>query len=768
MRNALALVAASILALAACSDDGSKEPAADTATPTDTSVADGADTSEADATDATPGDTAVSCEHPCLNSFGKNDKSLCPSPQSDWKCVEGCCQLNFRCENDGDCRTQGFTEGQCTDDRFDCRCAVGTGVCAAWYCAADDDCATGEVCAAGACRAAPAATGLTPRILNRPTVLATGAKLTLAVDLVDPADADVAIAATGLTFTSDHSDVASVDAAGVVTGGAAEGSAIITASTAGGKSASWVARNVVPASDGFTAIIADEVTAEAAAGRYAIADDANGTVLVEGVIPADGVIRYESPGAAVLALHVYAADHDWVSWLGADAHATLYLPLARTLNSEVKLDEDDAVVAADTVLEGAGIVRGVPDMSDYMREGTLEIGLASFALSSALFDFNLKVLLGSDVTRYLDKNHHIPQVDGTKPLTVPGGIIFNLAGPAIPSFVLTAGEGHHRLWTLSGRLDITEIGEYSATIVNAVTGGDLDFTQIVGAVFPLFRNFWSGYVADVEVSETGAGSAETTVNPRLRMPLGLEQSLDVPPLPELGGLGYADAVFILGGALTVDGFLVPLGLNGGADTSNKEQNPPDGIADANERTPEKDPFPLPLAPLYGGLQGPHSSYLTAVVAVAIKGSGDPRPDSGSGILVRSAPGAGPAKAPTLPAFLGFPLTSAWDADTRVAVVGAQAGADVQRLLFKGKTGRHWTIWLNGATSMTVPTPPAEAGEDRATAHIDSVLVNSLDLEDGADISAIAAPGGTTLDILLGHVTRLSFVDVKNPIVLPEE
>ncbi|MCB9731237.1 MAG: hypothetical protein H6745_01240 [Deltaproteobacteria bacterium] len=767
MKYVLALAAASLLAFAACSDDGSTNPATDTASPTDTTAPDTteADTEGGDAT--SPEDTTATCEHPCLNAFGKNDKSLCPSPQSDWNCVEGCCELKFRCADDDDCRALGYDEGQCTDERFDCRCTVTTGVCYAFYCAADADCESGEICAAGSCQVPPAATGLTPRILNRPTALTTGATMTLATDLVDPTNADVAVAATGLTFTSDHDDVAAVSAEGVVTGGSAQGTATITAATAGGQTATWTVRNVLPATDGFTAVIADEVTAEAAAGKYAILDHTGGAVLVEDVIPTDGVIRYENPTAAALDLHVYATDHDWISWLGADAHATLYLPLARTLNSKVELDMAGDVVAEGTTLEGAGIVRGMPDMTDYLREGSLEIGLTSFALSSALFDFNLKVLLGSDVKRFLDPNHHIPQVDGSSPLTVPGGIVFNLAGPAVPSFVLTAGEGHHRMWTLSGRLDITEIGEYSATIVNAVTGGDLDFTQIVGAVFPLFRNFWSGFVADVDVTATGPGSAETTVDPKLRMPLGLEQSLDVPPLPELGGLGYADALFILGGALTVDGFLVPLGLNGGADTSNKEQNPPDGIADANEHTPEKDPFMLPLAPLYGGLQGPHSSYLTALVAVAIKGSGDPRPDSGSGILVRSEPGHGPAAAPTLPAFLGFPLTSAWSSETRVATVGAQAGADVQRVLFKGKTGRHWTIWLNGATSVTVPTPP-EGVDDRATTNIESVLVNCLDLADGEDMAAIAAPGGTTLDNLLGHVSRISFVDVKSPIVLPEQ
>ncbi|TNF28565.1 MAG: Ig-like domain-containing protein [Deltaproteobacteria bacterium] len=640
-------------------------------------------------------------------------------------------------------------------------------MCGVWYCGGDDDCAEGETCGAGACVTKPT-TGLVPRILDRPLVLTPGATFTLHVDGVDPANADVAVLVDA-TFASSNPDVATVDADGKVTGGTSAGTATLTATLDGddAHAASLVVRNVLVDAAGVNVILVDEATVSAlTAGRYVLVNHATGAELVNEVLPTDGVIQYTGDLTDGVDLHVFADDHDWVSWVGIDAARTIYLPIAETHYAKIEMDDVNAIVDT-TILDNVGIVRGTPDMSLYPNDQPLEISLTSFALSTALFDFNLQVLLGADVKRYLDPEQSIPQVDPTDPLTVPGGIIFNLGTPAIPSFVLSAPEGTNRLWSLGGRLDLSEVAEYASAIIDSVAGGDLDFTRIVGAVFPLFRSFWSGYDPAVQVDTVGDRTAVIEKSPLLKMPLGLSSSLDIPALPSLGdGIGHADALFFLGGALTADGFMIPLGLNGGADTSDKTKNPPDGIADAIESTPEKDPYVLPLAPLHGGLQSPHTAYIAAIVAVAIPGKDDPRPDSGSAILTRGEIGAGPPAAPELGSFLGFPLDSSWDATSRALVVGSVEGADIQRLLFKGKTGRHWTIWLAGSGSYTVPNPADYfSGEvvDRATDSVELALVNSLDLEDGLGLDVVAAPGGVSLDILLGHVDRISFIDVKDPI-----
>ncbi len=95
---------------------------------------------------------------------------------------------------------------------------------------------------------------------------------------------------------------------------------------------------------------------------------------------------------------------------------------------------------------------------------------------------------------------------------------------------------------------------------------------------------------------------------------------------------------------------------------------------------------------------------------------------------------------------------------------ALADAQTQRVLFKGKHGEDWTVWLGGATAYTMPVPAdLFDGDDTLgdrTQNVELVLVNSLDFADGVDFDGIAAPGGPTLDLLLLTVERASFIDVR--------
>lgn len=790
MRIAVPLLLA-LAPLAACSDDSgnnetdtrdSVQPDTVEETTPDTTGDDAPDTPDDTADDTDAADTgddtadgdATSCEHPCLDEFGKNDKSLCPAPQSDWLCKAGCCEVVFRCATDSDCTTRGFTEGQCQDDRFACVCHAAddtrqspatteVGQCYTWLCAVDGDCGEGELCAGGACVAAVDAKGLSVRILDRATVLTPGATYALTAEAFDPADDRVVVAVTP-TWSSSDPDVAAVSAAGVVTGGATAGLATITA-TNGDKTATLVIDNVVPAGDDITLVVRTELTWEPVTGSYLVIDQSTGEGTVSD-LPLDGVVRIATAGDGPWDVHVMADDNDWVSWLGLVAGDTRYLPVPKTVYGHIVEDKEHNYIAAETELRNVGVITGVPDFTTYSHEGTLEIVLTTTGLSSALFDFSLPVLLGSDVKRYLDPASEIPSVDTDEPISVPGGIVFNLLGPAVPSYVLTAPKGHHRLWSLGGRLNINDVAEYTSVIFDAVGGGSLDFTRIVGAVFPLFRSFWSGYAPDVEVTETGVDADQLQFTSRLTTPMGVTVKLDVPALPAIDELGWADGLFLLSGAQTLDGYMVPLGLSGGADTGDKENNPPDGIADGDEKTPAKDPFALPIAPMHGGLQGPSARYLVAAVAAAIPGSGDPRPSSGSAILYRWAPGEHPAEDVTLPAFLGFPSLSTIGVDfaQRLVAVASSAGSELVRVLFKGKRGEHWTFYgVQPGSTLHVPNP-ADYGleHDRFVKdELDSVLVNCMDFAAGVDLARLGVPGGVALDLMLGVVERVSFIDVKN-------
>ena len=94
------------------------------------------------------------------------------------------------------------------------------------------------------------------------------------------------------------------------------------------------------------------------------------------------------------------------------------------------------------------------------------------------------------------------------------------------------------------------------------------------------------------------------------------------------------------------------------------------------------------------------------------------------------------------------------------------GSDTQRVLFKGRRGHHWTIWLQGVDSYTVPRKSELISEDEGVNNEDRtedpqlVLVNSFDFASGIDLGDLINPGATSLNELLHVVDRASFVDIQ--------
>jgi len=250
----------------------------------------------------------------------------------------------------------------------------------------------------------------------------------------------------------------------------------------------------------------------------------------------------------------------------------------------------------------------------------------------------------------------------------------------------------------------------------------------------------------------------------LTVPLGLNAQISTGLVPALGDLGAADAVFVLAGAMTPDQLFMPIGITADTDSKDAEIDPPDRRVDGDDSTEEIDPLSLPYAPLHAGLGGPHGRYAMAVVAAAILGEDDPRPDAGSAILLRYEPGEEPPSDIQFPDFLEFPMESTWDPEERLVTAGPVEGATVQRILFKHREGRHWTVWLNGRSEYHVPTPESFADEgatlEDRTATVSLVLVNSFDLAESVSTASLASPGGTNLDGLLDAVDRASFLDIR--------
>lgn len=706
------------------------------------------------------------CPNSCLDENGKSKKTLCPDPISDWNCVTGCCLPAFVCETDADCLQYGYDEGQCADDRYDCRCDTAAGSCFNWHCAGDSECCGDESCDAGVCDVKPDLATLSIRIVSTVTVLSPGSSTTLLAEAYDPADANVVLDAGTVTWSSDNAGTVDVTdaAAGVVTGGTTAGEAVITVTAEGGATDTITLANVLPAVDAtLTVITVIEGTLTPVSGRYALVDHSDGSVVTTDVIPADGIITTSAAlPTGGFDVHVFGDGVDWITYLGAEG-PVLYLPIPRTIYGEIELDDKAALVEAGTELIGTNILTGAPDYTSYPIQGEFEISLNSFALSSGLLDFNIDGLLGINVKRYFDPAFPLAGVvDVTQQTDIPGGLTFGLEGPAIPEFWLAAPGGTQTLWSLGGRAPFSEVSPYIGDIVGAVGGDNIDIGSIVTAVIPLFAKFYSAVTTGMEFPGDGS-MAVTTTTPKLDVALSLTTSLTVPALPEVETGVWAEVIFMLTGALRVDGTFVPLGLNAGADTTDSELYPHDGLADSDIKTAEIDPYTLKYAPMHSGLAETSASYMSAVVALSIDpGGASTRKDGGSAVLYHAE--AGKALPETLPSaeFLGMATGSAYDETTRAVTTVAPAGADATRMLFKSKKGVNWTVWLNGETSYTMPVPADLAGvplDDRATG-LQLLLTNCLDLKEGTTLADLAAPGGLTLERLLLVVDRVSFLDVR--------
>jgi hypothetical protein len=693
----------------------------------------------------------------CLDANGKAKIALCPAPVADWDCVAGCCVPAFRCKEDVDCASGEEAEEACPDDRFECRCDVDTGQCFTWYCAVNAECG-GDLCVAGACVAAPATDQLELRMVSPSTTLAAGATTTLLAEAYSKTNPAIVVAAA-VTWTSSDSSRVEVDANGVAKGGGTTGVAKLTATLSDLPSvfANIEIENLDPGNATLTVICRVERTMTPVAGKYTLVAHATGEVLDSGPLEG-GVIAWKDPvPAGGIDVHVFGDETDWVSWLGATG-GVLYLPLPLRVWGKVSIDPSGAVVAAETTLIATNILRGKLDWTLYPTPGEFELSLTSFGFSSALFDFGLDAVLGANVKRFFHPDTELPGVDTTSPVEVPGGITFGFGGPALPDYCLVAPPDKHILWTLGGRVDANQIAPYLGEIVEAAGGGaSLDFAKVASAIFPLFGGFWSGVHPGLNFPGDGKLDA-IQLDSRLEAPMSLAVTVTLPPLPGFAELGYADAVFLLSGALTGDALFVPIGLNGGADEA--ADTPKDGRADGDPSTPEDvDPFVVPSAPLHGGLGGPHTRYAMVFAAAHLDTLG-PRPYGGSVTLVRANPGARLGSEVAPGAFLGFPMGSTWDPNTRLIKVLPLADADTQRVLFKGKQGDHWTVWLNGAEGYTMPDPSAwHVGLADRTQKRELILANSFDFAAGHEVHS-GAPGGVTLDRLIDVVERVSFLNVE--------
>ncbi|MCK6552751.1 hypothetical protein L6R52_43410, partial [Myxococcota bacterium] len=530
------------------------------------------------------------------------------------------CEALDRCVSDRACAADEYCEGGYCQPSTSCTaasCAAGLdcvgGVCVPAVCRGDADCTTaGERCIAGACTTPPAPTRITQvRILTPAGVVRPGTTYTFVAVALDQTGAVV----PGLTFdwTSTSTNVASIDASGVATGGSRAGTTTIVASLFNGTT-TISSPGVALVNLGALATGDVRVSVVGLSGGSAIA---GATVTIEGsfgvltqTTPMSGVATFA--GAAPtgpIAVTVTHGSFDWVTLLGVEASDVL-VPLPPLSRPSI----------------AAGI-KGTVDLSAVRSTGALSISLNGTSLSPPLAAFDAASLFGGGLFRVTIPN---PQGGGNITVPVPAGATLGVefVGTQIPlkdTYYTLATPGLRAAWGLGGKIGLDALG--------GGTGGGLG--NIVGTILPYLQRFDHAVrpVVDVvglpTVVDTGDidGDGDTAelvpdygnfpaVPLRPATAQSLRYQIEVDNLPFVSG-GNANTLIVVAGTILPSVGFVPLGLDGLQDDAGNGIVPP---------------FVTKIAPPHSGLEV--GDYAVLASAMRLDAGGLPGPGS-SRLLVAS-------------------------------------------------------------------------------------------------------------------------------------
>lgn len=748
-------VTAAWLTTAGC---GSDEPAAKTGSdansPADTAATD-LSTADTGTVDSGSSDTASACGAlpGCLNASGQEDLSLCPKPANDYQCVKGCCVAKLVCKVNADCTAQLGIAAGCPNKDLTCVCDAEAGECVQGMCGGDGDCAKGEVCSQGGCKAPLAAGELSARLLRPVWIARPGNSVDAVLGLGAQARDDKGNVKVDAEFDWTLSDGASFS----LEGGALKaldkaGKATITAKVKGSSKAASAKANLwnlgpLPAGKKLRVTAVDEFDSAPLTGKVVVigladAPTPNAAVVVDLV---DGQAAFGDV-AFPADIHLIPKDHAPISVLRytGDAAADLLLPSPLQHFAELEFDEAGAIVASKTqVIHGDAVTGTVV----YPGEGEASLGLTALAFGPQLLNFSVDSILGPNVRRPFDKDAPtFVNPDPGKPQEIPGGVTFSLGKPVVTHYVVAGAPGGHTVWTLAGRLALSGLLEEIGKIFDAVDGG-LDIGKVVSVLLPYLSGF-SSHVGEIALGETLSSPIKLIAPLEPKFPLLLKTQVTVPPMPKYAA-GWADLVFVIGGALMPMGEIVPLGLTAGADSQGKE-DPADGKVDADLKEAGEQPLKLAVGPLHSGLQfgADNHVFVTAAVVLAEKGKKE------GGSIIISAPKPVPG-AYNPGDFMALPEGSSLVKATGKLKVAAVAGAGFYRVNVTGANGQAWLVLVPEAKEFQLPDLSAY-GATLTAANCKKALVGAFELSKAMTLQELVAPGG--LNDLVRLVRRTSFTD----------
>lgn len=756
--GAMGVVAAAWLTAAGCgTEDTSPSSSSGDATAGDSATADlpSADTGT---TDSAGTDSAGACGAlpGCLNASGQEDLSLCPKPASDYQCLKGCCVAKLVCKVNADCTAQLGIAAGCPNKDLTCVCDDDAGECVQGMCSGDGDCAKGQVCSQGGCKAPLAVDGLSARLLRPVWITRPDTALEAVTGLGAQARDDKGNVKVDAEFEWTLSDGGSFALeGGTLKATAKAGKATLTAKVKGSsKGASNAAQlwnlGPLPADKALRVTAIDEMNSAPLSGKVVVIG------LADASTPEAAVVVDLVDGQAVFGavkfpadVHLIPKDHAPISVLRykATSPADLLLPSPLQHYAELEFDEAGAIVANKTkVLHGDAVSGTVV----YPGEGEASLGLTALAFGPQLLNFSVDSILGPNVRRPFDKDAPtFVNPDPGKPQEIPGGVTFSLGKPVVTQYVVAGTPGGHTVWTLAGRLALSGLLEEIGKIFDAVDGG-LDIGKVVSVLLPYLSGF-SSHVSEIALGETLSSPIKILAPLEPKFPLLLKTEVSLPTLPKYGA-GWADLVFVIGGALMPVGEIVPLGLTAGADAQGKE-DPADGKIDADLKEPGQQPLKLAVGPLHSGLQVgvDNHVFVTAAVVLAEKG----KKEGGSIIISKPKPvpmGYNPGE------FLPLPEGSSLVKATGKLKVAAVAGASIARVSLSGANGQSWQIVVpSDAIGQEINLPDLTPyGATLTAASCKRALVGAFELDKAMTLQEFVGPGG--LNDLVRLVRRTSFTD----------
>ncbi|MBW2703285.1 MAG: Ig-like domain-containing protein [Deltaproteobacteria bacterium] len=684
-------------------------------------------------------------------------ESICLTETEDcsWDlqdCCEGlvCDQFTFSCMlaclADGDCHAR-------TDVDFAEDLSCNDGICDFDHCSNDSPCTLGRVCFLGNCISAPTCGDVAScQVTPTSGLTRQGTTARFAAIAFTPNDT-IAPGAIFEWSTSD-SNVASVDAQGLVTGGVQAGTATITATVAS-----------CPTTCEVTVYNQDQATTGQTRVAVVGADDAmpiqgavvtlHGSPAIEETTDLTGVATFggielgpTNPGS----ITVTHADHSYLTLDGVESNDIL------------------AALAPWRDPSQASGVQTTLDFSHISCEPghTCEasVGYGGISLPADPYLLNLDLVAGEAIKTTI-------QFGGSEEeINLPANLVMSLNQTTFKQDCMATGEpGNRVFWALGKKLDLSEVINVLGPFISAHTPED-DGAPALAALLNIVNQGYTAIEPGVEISSTarltdvddinGNGRTDDLIPdydlyasmPGGHVSLNVKRdnvmTFSVPPLPaNVDDYYYFDGVLIVAGVQVPGLGLVPLGVNFGADASQIDE-PPDG---------QVDDIVVHVSPVAGRL--PEASIRSFVLALAVRMKSASQPGweavGGQVYFVDTFSGTFPLAAFMPPAAIVYD-----SAARRADVSGLPAGADLIQLVFSRPDAKSWRVLIPGsggdAFGYDLPEPPA-AG-DRA----DSASVMVIKLANGVDYQDLVTFNDSNLGDLFGLVAE--FVITTNEDTLP--